>query len=251
MMEFSSSLFVLLRKELRQVRRSRTAILSSILLPVTMLVLMPLAQLSALEAAGPEQIPPQFQNVSVPGLADFTEPTQMFLRFLFPMFVTLGGLLVPSVAATYTIIAERERRSLDLLMALPVRVTDILAAKVLAMLTLALGVVLPLFTLDTVVLMVIGLATPAYIGSMLLLLLSAMTYSLCVALLLALLARDFRTANNLNGALLGPLILVTIGSLIIVPGDLRFFVLAGLLLLGAGLALMTALRWLTFERYLA
>ena len=42
------------------------------------------------------------------------------------MMVAIGGLIVPSVAASYTVIAERERRTIELLVALPVSVGDIL-----------------------------------------------------------------------------------------------------------------------------
>lgn len=238
----------LVGKELRQVRRGKGAIASATLLPLLLLVVVPLSQLFTLSLvrgapSGLESVPP--------GLADLAEPRDLFLRLLFPLFVTLGGLVVPSVAATYTVIAERERRTLELLMALPVRVTDILAAKVVATLALAAGVVLPLFLVDALVLLALGVAGPGYLTIMLALLLAALACAVGFALLLALLARDFRTANNLNGALVGPLSLLTIGILLAVPGDPRFAALIGALLLVATLALVIARRWLTFERYLA
>jgi ABC-2 type transport system permease protein len=72
-----------------------------------------------------------------------------------------------------------------------------------------------------------------------------------MALLIALLARDLRTANNLNGALLGPLMLVMFAILFGLSGWARLTALV-VVLLGAGaVAFLVALRWLTFERYLA
>jgi ABC-2 type transport system permease protein len=167
------------------------------------------------------------------------------------MLLVLGGLIVPSVSATYTIVAEREKRSLELLMALPVRVSDILIAKLLAMLMLALTVVLPLFTLDMLVLLGLGLVGAGDVAMLLALLLSALACSVAVALLLALLARDFRTANNLNGALLGPVILAVLGLLFGLPTPLSYIVLVVVLLAAAVAAVQVGLRWLTFERYLA
>jgi ABC-type Na+ efflux pump permease subunit len=69
--------------------------------------------------------------------------------------------------------------------------------------------------------------------------------------LLALLARDFRTANNINGALLGPVILAVLGVLFGLPTPLSYIVLVAVLLAAAAAAVQVGLRWLTFERYLA
>jgi ABC-2 type transport system permease protein len=170
---------------------------------------------------------------------------------MLPMFIALGGLVVPSVAATYTVVAERERRSLDLLMALPVSVTDILLAKLLSMLVMAAVVVLPLFVIDAAVLLWLGATTPAELVLLLGVLLSAIACALGIALLLALMARDFRTANNLNGALIGPLILVVLAILVLVPSPANYAVLIVFLLAAGALAIFASLRWLTFERYLA
>lgn len=248
-MLISPTIRALLGKELRQIRRSRNALLSSTLLPLLLLVVAPMGQLSAVTAAVPGSPLPGL--APLPGMADMSEPVDLFLKFLFPMFVMMGGLVVPSVAATYTVVAERERRTLDLLMALPVRVVDVIGAKLLAMLVIAFGVVLPLFLFDVVVLSLNGLVTPGYLLLLLLVLFAALTCSVAIALVLALVARDFRTANNLNGIMIGPIILLTIGILFGVPGDLRFLVQAAMLLLLAGIALLAGLRWLTFERYLA
>jgi ABC-2 type transport system permease protein len=238
----------LVAKELRQLSRSKGALASAALLPLLLLVIVPVGQLFALSAAGAATIPPGVEPA--PGLPVAGDPSAIFLQLLFPLFVTLGGLVAPSVAATYTVVAERERRTLELLMALPVRVGDILAAKLLAMLALAAGVTLPLFLLDAAALLYTGIAGPGYVAALLGVLLAALACSVGLALLLALLARDFRTANNISGALLGPLILMTMVVLIGAPGQWRLLALIGLLLLTAALALVAARRWLTFERYL-
>ena len=242
---------VLLGKELRQVRRSRGAMLSATVLPTFIMLVVPLAQLLGVRNAR-DQLQLPASGLLPPGMAGAaTDPTDFFVQAMLPLFVALGALMVPSVAATYTVIAEREKRSLELLMALPVRVSDILAAKLVAMLALALAVVTPLYAADAVALALFGLASPGYLALLLMVLLAALFCSVGVALLLALLARDFRTANNLSGALVGPLILGMAGVLFGIAGPVRLFILAGLLLAGGGLAFLVGLRWLTFERYLA
>ena len=216
------------------------------------MTVMPLAQLFiARSAASPPQSKPS-GAFAPPGMAEVADdPTQLLLSVMLPMFIVLGGLIVPTISATYTVVAERERRTLDLLMALPVSVTDILVAKLLAMLVLAGIVVLPLFCIDIAVLVAMGLIGAVNILLLLVMLLAAIGCSVGVALLLALLARDFRTANNLNGAFLGPLIVVMVAIFLLLTSPLRDVVLT-VVLVGVGLlAVLAGLRWLTFERYLA
>lgn len=248
---FSKEARALLWKEVRQFRRNRGALLSATLLPFLLMVLVPMGQLFALTSAPPDASALRGTEFLPPGMAELEQPVGLFTRFLMPLFITLAGMVVPSVTATYIVVAERERRSLELLMALPVRVVDILAAKVLTTLLVSALIVLPLFALDAAILLVMDLASVGYLGLLLLLLVCALAASAGVALLLALLARDFRTANNLNGAIVGPLVLVSMLILVGIPGDARFLALAAVLLAIAGGTVLVGLRWLTFERYLA
>jgi ABC-2 type transport system permease protein len=231
----------LLRKELLQVRRSRGALLSGILLPLLLMVVMPgfqLASLRSVRDAGP--LP-----------ADLADPQQLFTGFLLPLVVALSGLIVPSVAATYTVVAEHERGTLELLVALPVRAGEVLLAKMLAMLILAVGVAVPLFAIDAVAVVLLGLGDASYLIQLLAVLVAALVCSVCEALVLALLARDLRTTNNLNGALITPLTVIMVAILLGAPPAVRLAALAAFLLLLALVAYLCAARWLTFERYVS
>jgi ABC-type Na+ efflux pump permease subunit len=229
----------LVRKELLQVRRSRGALLSGILLPLLLMVVMPGFQLASLRSVQ-GQVP-----------AGEPVPEQLFTDFLLPLVVAISGLIVPSVAATYTVVAEHERRTLELLVALPVRAVDVLLAKMLAMLVLAVGVALPLFAIDAVAVVWLGLAGVGYVLELLLVLVAALVCSVCEALVLALVARDLRTTNNLNGVLITPVTVASVAILLGMPPAVRLVVLAGFLLALAVVAYVCAWRWLTFERYLA
>jgi ABC-2 type transport system permease protein len=252
MSRFSPQLRILMAKELRQVRRSKGALASATILPLLLMTIMPLLQLITLRDPAVSATLRQSSASVPPPMAQFgNDPAQFFVHVMLPMLLILGGLIVPSVSATHTIVAEREKRSLELLMALPARVSDILVAKLLAMLVLAVAVVLPLFTLDMLVLLGLGLVAAVDVVILLALLLAALAYSVAVALLLALLARDFRTANNLNGAFLVPVILAVVGLLFGLPTPLSYVLLGALLLAAAAAAVQVGLRWLTFERYLA
>jgi len=239
---------VLLRKEMRQFLRSRTAVLTGLLLPTLIMVVAPLVQLMAATAGSAARstgIP-----ASVPGLGGMTQLSDLFLYVTFPLFFVLGGLMTPSLAATHTVISERERRSIELLVALPVSVTDILTAKTAANLLVAGSTLLPLFVIDAVAILVLTSAGPLYVAAALLLVVCALTASIGISLMLALVARDFRTANNLNGFFVVPTMVMTGLCVTLVPGLWRFVVLSALMLALGGLAYLIAVRWLTFERYL-
>jgi ABC-2 type transport system permease protein len=220
---------------LLQVRRNRGALISGILLPLLLMVIMPGFQLASLRSV--RDVEPSAE--------------ELFTSFLVPLLVAISGLIVPSVAASYTVVTEHERRTLELLVALPVRAADVLLAKMLAMLTLAFSVAVPLLVVDAVALVLLGLADLGYVLELLLVLVAALVCSVCEALVLGLVARDLRTTNNLNGVMLVPIMLVLVGILLGFPPGWRLPGMAAFLaVLGSG-AYLFASRWLSFERYLS
>ena len=248
-LRLSRQVRVLLRKELRQFLRSKNAVLTSLLLPALIMVVAPLVQLVA-AAGGSAMRGTATVPAGVPGMAGLTHVSDLFLYVTFPLFFVLGGLMTPSLAATHTVISERERRSIELLVALPVSVRDILTAKTAANLLVAAITLLPLFVVDAVVVLLLTQAGALYVIAALALVLSALTASIGISLLLALVARDFRTANNLNGFFVVPTMIMTGLCVTLVPGLWRFAVLSLLMLALGALAYLIAVRWLTFERYL-
>jgi ABC-2 type transport system permease protein len=236
----------LLWKELRQIRRSRAALMSATVLPVLLMVVTPGVQYWSLTSTSASAA---LRAQPAGSLGD--DPKEVFISLLLPMFVALAGLVTPAVMATYTVVGERERRSLDLLMALPVRPSHILGAKLLAVLIFAAGILLPMFLFDVVVLLSLHAIDVGYAALLLLLLLCTLAYAVAEALLLALLARDLRTAQNLNGALLVPAVSVTFAVLFGAPEGLRLPLLMVLYAALAAAMILLGMRWLTFERYAA
>jgi ABC-2 type transport system permease protein len=257
---------ILMAKEWRHLLRSRSAMLTALFLPTLFLLIMPGLQMLGLSASAEfgrsTTLPPELPLPSdmeipsdvmlPPGLATLeNDPAAIMRTLLLPIFVTVGGLMVPSITAIYTMIAERENRTIELLVALPVRIGQILLAKLLVIVLLASAVTLTLFLIDAVLILALGIGSLGYVFSLLLLLLSALAYSTASALLLSLLARDFRTANNLSGALLVPTMFVCLGVLLFTPsGGLQIPLLAALFALAAGISTVIALRFVTFERLL-
>ena len=102
------------------------------------------------------------------------------------------------------------------LVALPVRISEILAAKLLAIVCLSSLVTLPLFLVD----LFWGAGNDDAVGlaaAAVPVLVSAIAMSTASALLIRLLARDFRAANNVDGALLAPLLVVSLPLAIFSP----------------------------------
>lgn len=235
----------LLWKELRQVGRNRMALLTAAFLPFIILFLAPIQILLQLRLAGVKALPTN----SFPGI-DMNDPNQLALQLVYPVLFVLGGLLLPTLTTTYAIVAERERHSLELLVSLPVTVSEILAAKLLMVLTVTALVGLPYVAAVLTLLVVLGLGGPEVVPALLAPFVAAVICSTALSLVLTLLARDFRSANNLNGVFFVPILLASLGTLALAAGPARTYVLA-LVLLGIGaIALLIALRWITFERYL-
>ena len=239
----------LLWKETLQIGRNRTAMLTAAMLPFIILFLAPIQLLVALHFGGGGGLD-QLRDSPLPGMTDVTDPSQLLTQFFYPMMLVIGGLLLPSLTTTYAIVAERERRSLELLISLPVTVAEILTAKLLAVLAVTAMIGLPYVAVVLTLLLILGVAEPATIPALLAPFLAAIACSIGISLLLTLLARDFRTANNLSGAFAVPVLLLTIAILGAVSGPARTYVLAAVLLALAAVAIFAALRWVSVERYL-
>jgi ABC-type transport system involved in multi-copper enzyme maturation permease subunit len=235
----------LLWKELRQVGRNRMALLTAAFLPFIILFLAPVQILLQLRLVGGRGL----LTNSFPGI-DMSDPNQLALQLIYPLLGVMVGLLLPTLTTTYAIVAERERRSLELLVSLPVTVSEILAAKLLMVLIVTALVGLPYVAAVLVLIVVLGLGGIEVVPALLAPFVASVICSTVLSLVLTLLARDFRSANNLNGALAVPVILLTFGTLTLASGPARTYVLAAVLLAIAGVALVIAMRWITFERYL-
>jgi hypothetical protein len=256
--EVRLAFWLLFWKEVRQLTRNTAAMLTSLFLPAVLVLLAPVLALlaSRTEPYRDLRVPPLAQ--SLPGFDVIHDGQGYFLFITMPFLFVLAGLLTPILCATYTLIAEREvrqdQRSLDMLMALPVLVGDILAAKLAAILGLAVVTIVPMFVVDGVVVGIVSdLADRAtgYLVGALFLLLATLVAAVGISLLLALLTRDTRGASAIGGLLTVPPMILTGICVTFVPGMGRFVVL-GLLMLAMGCgALYAGLRWLTSERYVA
>jgi ABC-2 type transport system permease protein len=238
-------------KEVRQLTRNTAAMLSSLFMPAVLVVLAPILALLASKTAPYRSLSVPPLTRSLPGFDLVQNGEGYFLYITLPFFLVMAALLTPMLAGIHTLIDERERRSLELLMALPVVVGDILAAKLAAILATAVATIVPMFLVDAVVIVSLTGAGTAYVVGALFLIVTTMVASVSASMLMALMARDLRSATSLGGMLAVPPLLLTGLCVVFVPGLGRFVVLGLLMLaLGSG-TLYAGLRWLTWERYVS
>lgn len=248
-----SAFRTLLRKETVQLLRSKSALATATLLPSLLLLFAPLSLLATLvdvDQKGWVSVLPA--NFNPPrGLVGMERDSSVIVRFMLASLVSMGGLVVPAVAASYTMVSERESRTLELLAALPVSIRQVLTAKLGVILAMSTAVTSAMLALDVAVVLRLQMASVGYALSLFPLLVAALLYSTASALLISLLARDFRTANQMGGALLGPTTVVAVWVLAFgPPGAPAVLILAAIFLAAAALALYVALRVVTFERLL-
>jgi ABC-type transport system involved in multi-copper enzyme maturation permease subunit len=237
-------------KEVRQLTRNQSAMLTGLFLPATLVVLAPVLALLASRTPGYRSVKVPDLTARLPGFSDIHGAQDFFLYVTIPVLIVVAALLTPTLTAAHVLVTERERRSLELLLALPVTVGDVLAAKLIANAATAVASMVPMFFVDAIVIMFLTGMGPLYIGLSLALLLSTLVAATGGCLLLALVARDMRTATYLSASIAVPGMVVTALAIVFSPGLLRFPVLALLMLALGGTAFYAGTRWLTLERYL-
>ena len=118
---------VILRKEFREIIQQRI-LLYSILLPPLLFVVLPLIFLERSSNGS------NASSLHVPSLQGLTlhEYTQGVIGTAFSNVFILLSMIVPSIIAAYSIIGEKSNRTLEPLLATPVRRWQLLAGKILA-----------------------------------------------------------------------------------------------------------------------
>lgn len=232
----------LFRKEIRQITRSRRTIAAAMLVPFIMLTFVTLGDILVLKLGfGSHPIYMLSSARSVSG-------SYLLRHYTLPVLVTISALVTPSIVMGDALLGERERRTLELLVALPLSVVDVVLAKLAAVLSFAVIVTVPLFLLNVAIVSWAGYASVEQEVALTLLMVGAIAYSASSALLVAVLAGEPRAANIVSGLVLGPVVPVLGLILAAVRGVEAFVITAVCLALLAIGALMWSTRLLSFER---
>lgn len=222
--------------------RSRRTILAAALVPALMLIFVTGGDIVTLRLGfGSKPIYLLSSSHAVSG-------TYLLRHFTLPVLVTISALVTPSIVMGDVLFGERERRTLDLLVALPISAFDVVLAKLCAVLLFALTVTIPLFGLNVLIVSTLGYGSLSQTVALFELMLAAISYSAGSALIIALVAGEARAANIVSGLLLGPIVPLEGLILTSTKGDIAISICAaGLALLTAG-ALYRSARMLSFER---
>jgi ABC-2 type transport system permease protein len=232
------TILVILRKEWWELRVDRTLLLSMLLPPL----LFPLLSIVAVFALGriPDEETAQLgAALADPSLAGMSalELGQAIIGKQFGLLFLLLPLILPNVLASYSIVGEKTRRTLEPLLASPVRTWELLAAKAIAavlpavILTwLAAAMFIVGVTFSAVSPRVVGaIISPAWL--LVLLLCAPLLALISVAGSVAVSARvnDPRTAQQISAIVIVPFLMIFFGQLI------------GILVLSPSIALAAAL----------
>jgi ABC-type transport system involved in multi-copper enzyme maturation permease subunit len=238
----SGALGTLFHKETRQITRSKKTVAAAALVPALMLIFVTFGDIITLKLGfGNKPIYLLSSSHSVTG-------TYLLRHYTLPVLVSISALVTPSIVMGDILFGERERRTLDLLVALPISARQVVLAKLLSVLLFAVCVTLPLFAVNVLIVNACGYASPIQTFGLLEILAAAICYSAGSALVIAFVAGEARAANIISGLLLGPI--VPLEGLILgsVKGDLAFTICAIMLLCLAAGCLTWASRLLSFER---
>lgn len=207
--------FVILRKEFREIRQQRI-LLYSILLPPLLFVVLPLI---FLQRVGNGSNASRLQVPSLQGLT-LHEYTQGLVGTEFSNIFILLSMIVPSMIAAYSIIGEKNSHTLEPLLATPVRRGQLLAGKILAAL---LPAVLVTWVSGGLFIAELALVTDANVvshvvtGGWLILFLAGtpLLGLIAVAVMTAISSRvnDTRTAQQLSIWAVVPIIGIILGEL--------------------------------------
>lgn len=238
----SARVRALLRKEVRQITRSKRTTLAAAAVPALMLVFVTAGDIVTLKLG--------FGSKPIFLLSSAHAVSGSFLlrHYTLPVLVTISALVTPSIVMGDVLLGERERRTLDLLVGLPVSAWDVVLAKLVAVLTFAVLVTVPLYAVNVLLVSAFGYASLSQTVALAALLLAAIGYSAASALFIALKAQEPRAANIVSGLVLGPIVPVE-GVILTTVHDVTGVAIAALgLALLTGLALLWSTRLLSFER---
>jgi ABC-2 type transport system permease protein len=212
-----------IRKDLTAVRRSKPIVLPMIVVPVLLIVVMPLGLGLLASAVPPDQAESALRSPVLRRLADpilaLPEAERLVvlvLGYLLSPLLLVIPLMVSAVLAADAFAGEKERRTLETLLHLPIRDRDLFVAKVLGAYGPALalswgGALLYLVVANSVAWPVTGrLVVPFSQWALMMLWVSPAVAAAALGLLVVVSSRAKTTqeANQLGGAVVLPLIFV-------------------------------------------
>jgi ABC-2 type transport system permease protein len=236
----------IVRREWRELIRNRL-LLSSIMVPPVILSVLPVLIVKV--AGNQARIPPGAVEqivASHPEWAGFST-NEVGVAFALQQFLITFLILpgyIPLAIASYSIVGEKQSRSLEAVLATPIRTTDLLAGKAIAALVpailatwIAYGIVLVLAVLLLGARISGVFLEPSWQGAVFALGPAIGLLSVTAGLLVSSRVNDPRTAQQIGAVILLPLIgllvVQTAGNFLL---DLRAYLIAALIVLAISVA---------------
>lgn len=235
-------------KEWAEVFKNKLVLFSVLFLPL-MLTALPLITLYSTQSLAPEDLassgaPDAFFGDMCLGLSE-GDCTQVYLLNLFTLMFMILPVMIPVTIAAYSIVGEKTTRSLEPLLATPITTAEFIVGKAAAAVLPAIvvtwfsfGIYLVGARLMTNATVFSRLIDPMWLLAVFLVgpLLAVM--AVCAAMMISSRVTDPRTAEQLSGAVVLPIILVMMGQSF------------GLFLLSSELVLVTAVALLFIDALL-
>lgn len=249
---------IVLEKEWLEIRLQRALLLSTFLIPpaATIFVLAIYGAVGLFPAAGQLNLPPGLQLDPALAALSPRELGQTIVGKQFSLIFMLLPIFIPSVIASYAIVGEKRDRTLEPLLATPVRTWELLAGKALAALlpTLAVSTVCALLLAAGIWVLAVSPSVASLVitpGWALFLLLDVPFLALVgIALIVLVSSRvnDPRSAQQISAVLVVPVMGLVFGNLsgVLLLSPLVAIVGAAILAVLAFLTLRLAAR--LFER---
>jgi ABC-2 type transport system permease protein len=123
-----NKIWLVLQKELKEILQQRTLILTLSIFPLLMIIGSGYLLFNPLGAGN---LPVSAASLKLPGLTTL-QINQIIIGSMFRLYLLAQPLLIPAMIAAYSIVGEKNNRTLEPLLAAPVRTWQLLLAKSLS-----------------------------------------------------------------------------------------------------------------------
>jgi ABC-2 type transport system permease protein len=235
-----NKVWLVLQKELKEIVQQRTLVLSLLLIPLLIIVATGYLLKNPL-SAGSVSLPTNNPNLAGLTLIQFA---QIEIGNLFRMYLLAQPLLIPAMIAAYSIVGEKNNRTLEPLLAAPVRTWQLLSAKSLSAMLPALfttwisgGIFIAEVALLTSPAVFSLVITPGWLIIMILTVPVMMLIPVSVTVMISSRFNDPRTTSQVSSLIFVALVLAftLFGSRLVISLVTSLVITAFLLFLGVGL----------------
>jgi len=254
--------WIIARKEIKEIARSKY-ILSSLAIPIVLIgVLVPfvttIVPLMAAPSPSSANFPPGIEKM-IPGFREMTfqqKLTYFETYFVLAPLLLMVPLMTPIYIAADSFAGERERKTVEPLLATPASDMELFFGKVLTSFLPSMAVSLVTFTSATVILAAAALdafhrvifPNLAYVAMMALTTPLATVFSISVMVLMSAKIANVRDASQIGGIVILPVMLLIFGQLLNLFFINELIVLAGTLMLALVDALLIRVATSRFDR---